>query len=638
MNSIWNKNIQAFKSRFPALADLYHEIIEDISANGDAKDIFSFWTIMTAKNGSLTAQINTNMLLHSSYNPEREGMSTAEQLAAKNKETVIFMGAGLGWQFCAMAKMINGGGMGASVGTCPVKKLILIEPDPFHFFGALFYIDWTSVFEVQNLVIALGCPANSIMGLLEGNDLALGNTGVNAAYVYAIPSFIMHARPYFDSVIALIERNRDKNDINAATYKKFEKLWIKNSIKNIEQIAKRRTVKQLADSLEKNAENFVLVAAGPSLEKLLPKMPELKKRAVIVCVETALHALLKSGVEPDFIVITDPQYYAYKHIAGLAAPQSILVCPLSVYPSTFRFKCREIVLCSEMFPVSRYFEKKLGEFGDLGAGGSVASSAWNLCRLLGARNIYFAGLDLSYPQSQTHIKGSSAEQAFHTGESRLNSIQNMNSSSRFGANPEYAFDYDGNKVLTDARMKMFAWWFESKIAECKDVKTYTLSAESMKIPGVEVATAGKVGVAEAQAAVPEALEGPLVERMNLEDGPSTGSGTTVGSGTTTHSSGTTTHSSEITTHSSGTADISSFLTELNSLTTLINQAVEKCIIAGPNLQSELSVIEQKIAESPLEQIIALARPVTNDRLELYKSLQKTMGIYNKYAIYYNTGK
>ena len=607
MNSIWNKNIQAFKSRFPALADLYHDTIEDINKNGDSGQIFSFWKIMPAKNGSLTAQIN-NMLLHSSYNPEREAESTATQLAAKNKETVIFMGAGLGWQLCALARLINSD----DNSPCPVKKLVLIEPDPFHFFAALFYTDWSDVFAVGPLVIALGCPVHSLMPLLEGNNINTGNTGLNTSYVYAVPAFMQHARPYFDSVITLIERNRSKNDINAATYKKFESLWIRNSIKNLIQLEKCPSVMDIAKDFCKTTKNFIVVAAGPSLEQLLPQMPELKKRAVIVCVETALHALLKEKVEPDFIVITDPQYYAYRHIAGLASPSSILVCPLSVYPAVFNFKCQKIVLCSEMFPVSAFFEKTLGPFGDLGAGGSVASSAWNLCRLLGAQNIYFAGLDLSYPMGQTHIKGSSAEQTGHLSASRVLPVQEINSRSRFSANPEYGVDYNGNKVLTDARMKMFAWWFESKIAECTDVKTYTLSAASMKIPGVEVATT-----------VPEPVEGPHKKDMPLIDGPSTGSGSAVGSGTAVVS---------------GTADISSFFTELRNLSSLINQAVEKCIITGPNLQSELSVIEQKIAESPLAQIIALARPVTDDRLEMYKSLQKTMGIYNKYAIYYNTGK
>ena len=229
MNSIWNKNIQLFKSRFPALADLYHHIIEEITANGEGSAIFSFWKVMPAKNGSLTAQIG-NMLLHSSYNPEREAMSTAQELVSKNKETVIFMGAGLGWQFCTLAKLIT-----KSVCECPVKKLVLIEPDPYHFFAALFYIDWSDVFAVEQLVIALGCEPHDLMPLLEGNQINVGNTGLSASYVYTIPAFIQHARPYFDSVIALIERNRSKNDINAATYKKFEKLWIRNSIKNIEE-------------------------------------------------------------------------------------------------------------------------------------------------------------------------------------------------------------------------------------------------------------------------------------------------------------------------------------------------------------------------------------------------------------------
>ena len=607
MNSIWNKNIQAFKTRFPALADFYKNIIQDIDAHGDEKGIFSFWKILPAKNGSLTAQID-NMLLHSSYNPEREATSTAGQLTAKNKETIIFMGAGLGWHICALAKMIKGEGT-----SCPVKKLVLVEPDPIHFFGALFYIDWTPVFEVEQLVIAVGCPEDSLMGLLEGNSISVGNSGVSAAYVYVVPAFIQHAREYFDSVITLIERNRNKNDINAATYKKFEKLWIRNSMKNIKELGKHTTVTKLAEVFkEENAghePDFIVVAAGPSLSELISDLAEYKNHAVIVCVETALHALLKGGIEPDFIVITDPQYYAYRHIAGLKAPGSTLICPLSVYPAVFRFECRQIALCSEMFPVSSYFEKQMGSFGDLGAGGSVASSAWNLCRMLGAKNIYFAGLDLSYPKGQTHIKGSSAEQTFHTNANRLVPVQAFNSSSRFGANPEYSTDYEGKPVLTDARMKMFAWWFESQIAGCKDVKTWTMSKASMKIPGVEYAEnmsfkgLGREEILKRDCQVkPDNDKG----RPDNDKGRPDNDKDSLGSITT------------------------SFYSALSSLTALINQAVEKCIIAAPDLDAALAAIDSQIAVHPLAEIIRLANPGTQDKLQAYKQLQNTMAIYNSF--------
>ncbi len=215
--------------------------------------------------------------------------------------------------------------------------------------------------------------------------------------------------------------------------------------------------------------------------------------------------------------------------------------------------------------------------------------------MLGAENIYFAGLDLSYPQGQTHIKGSSAEQTFHTGANRLVPVQKMNSSSRFGANPEYAFDYDGNQVLTDARMKMFAWWFESKIAACTTVKTYTLSRASMRIPGVEFAE----DILERDCRVESDNDTQIFEPDNDKG-------------------------SDI------SPIIESFYSDLKSLTALINQAVEKCIIGGPEQAAALEKIEAQIAASPLAEIVRLAYPNTSEKLEAYKKLQKTMDIYNKY--------
>ncbi len=55
----------------------------------------------------------------------------------------------------------------------------------------------------------------------------------------------------------------------------------------------------------------------------------------------------------------------------------------------------------------------------------------------------------------------------------------------FGADISVAKDYNGNDVLTDSRMKMFAWWFESKIASNPGVETFTLCPESMVIPGIK---------------------------------------------------------------------------------------------------------------------------------------------------------
>ncbi len=170
-----------------------------------------------------------------------------------------------------------------------------------------------------------------------------------------------------------------------------------------------------------------------------------------MCVETALHTLLRAGLQPDFVFLTDPQFWAYRHIAGLAAPESFLITELSAYPSVFRFKCRKILLCGSQFPVGQYFEKKLGlNPGDLGTGGSVASSAWNFARFCGAGEIYTAGMDFAFPNKQTHIKGSSAEQTYHTISSRLSAPDRFTAASLYSANATPGKDYNGEAVLTDS--------------------------------------------------------------------------------------------------------------------------------------------------------------------------------------------
>ena len=618
MNSIWNKNISLLKERFPSLAELYKDYLCSTQFNQNPP-VIDFWKITQARNGSPTAEdlcTSPAVRLHSSYNPEREAYNAVTQAAVLEKSAVVFSGCGLGYHLVQLA----------DYPASASKKIILIEPQPEYFFAALALLDWSSVFRIEKLVLAIGCPQESLIPLIEDSEhINIGSAGVSESYFFDIPAFTAHAQDYFSGVRTLIQRNKTKNDINAATYRKFSKRWIRNSKKNLENLTHCRTVNQF---LQEQKDSFkaqktgwykrdcVIVAAGPSLEKILPYIAGLQKRFTIICVETALRALLRLNIQPDFIILTDPQYYAYRHIAGLSAPQSILVCPLSVYSSVFSFNCRKILLCSDFFPVSSFFEKQLGEFGNLGAGGSVASSAWNLAYLLGAQRIFLAGLDLSFPSKQTHIKGSAAEQTFHTKSNRLTSAEKSSCGSMYSANPEYGVSYDGKKVLTDSRMKMFAWWFESRIAACTDSKTFTLCSESLKIPGVEVADVENL-------LTKEGAPGPALKQYIQPIC-------------------TTPRNAPIDSESNFISVKNDFTAQLKKLTALVNTAIEKCLIyenaAGDSqskLQTELSGIEKQILQNPLAEIIRLATPsakaiatgTDKPYLSFYQQLKKELEEY-----------
>lgn len=457
----------AFLSGNPA-SGVFGSSIPYGTSNDDPPAIgqpFPFWNIVSAKDGSISAY-EDGVLLHSAYNPKRE----AEQAVANSDfagcRAAVFFGFGLGYAVEAYALRF------------PDRAVIVVEPDADRFFASLALIDWTAVFASKECIAALACPPHTVVAFIE-------KYGVSRCAFFSIPSQTAHASDYFNTLRTLVERNRRKDDINAATLERFAKRWLKNSCKNINNYALMRGVSAYAG----NARGipFTIVAAGPSLEDSLLYLSEIKKRSVIVCVETALRACLRAGVEPDFIVVGDPQYYAYRHIAGLTSKSSVLVAEIAVYPSVFSFPCRDFALSSSLFPVGKWFERRIGERGDLGAGGSVASAAWNFAYAAGASEIYCCGLDFAFPGKKTHIKGSMFEEGTHETSVRTFPAETQNLPLLFSAGAEEACDYDGKSVPTDSRMKMFAWWFESRLASCPDAKTYTFCRSGIAIPGIEPA-------------------------------------------------------------------------------------------------------------------------------------------------------
>lgn len=469
MNSIWNKNIDFLKNRFPDLYQLKKDDLLSALPKGKASLPVDFpcgWNVRFAKNGDLTAMEN-GAALHSSYNPTQEADKLAESIVLlqdeSKKDITVFFGFGLGYAPVALAKKN------------PNAFIVLVEPDLACFATALYCLDFSDLFGLSNLVFLVGAGHDSVVAVLE-------HYGLSRCHFVRNKSLAGHAKSYFDGLDTLVERNLSKHQINQRTLEKFAGLWRNNSCRNLNKLVQLDGIARY-NGLANNLPACVL-AAGPTLDDMLPYLMEIKKRCLVVCVDTALRACLRVGVEPDFIVLVDPQYWNSRHIADLSSPSSVLVSEIAAYPSVMRFRCKEKILCSSLYPLGKFFERFCGEKGSIGAGGSVATTAWDFARYCGCPEIFIAGLDLGFPEKKTHAKGSLFEERNHAASCRISTAETSLVSALFSAQTVVAEDYNGKPLASDNRMSLYAWWFESKVASCPLQPTYSLTHSSLKIPGI----------------------------------------------------------------------------------------------------------------------------------------------------------
>ncbi|GMO11600.1 MAG: hypothetical protein Ta2A_20410 [Treponemataceae bacterium] len=296
-----------------------------------------------------------------------------------------------------------------------------------------------------------------------------------------------HAKAYFAAVTELIERNKQKERINTRTAQKFLVLWQKNNAKNRDVLQTCSGVKKFFGTDNRPA---LVIAAGPTLDDAIDFIQRAKthKTHTLICVDTALRTLLRHGIEPDFILVADAQYWNYCHLNGLESKSSVLVAEVSAYPPVMRFACRETAVFDSAHPQKSKTDTQdwAAEKGTLGAGGTVASSAWDFARMLGATRIVLAGMDLSFPHKLTHARGSLFEERAHANANRMAPVETHSVSALFGAPSSYVQDNAGHIVLSDIRMDLYAWWFESQAEKYPNVKTVALSMHSRKIPGIAV--------------------------------------------------------------------------------------------------------------------------------------------------------
>ncbi|MFW6363842.1 MAG: motility associated factor glycosyltransferase family protein, partial [Spirochaeta sp.] len=344
--------------------------------------------ILTARNGSPSALFHGKPL-HSTRNPEREAERICETLDVPAEAWIILCGFGLGYIALELVHRF------------PKQRLIILDPDPEPFQGACAVKDISPLLMHPSLTLLIGPdtpPVDAVLADLQYQPVHI---------VSHKPSRELHPDFYADAehrIQRLLQRRR----VNHNTLKRFGKLWIRNFIANIPRNLQAAALQTAAGKF--HGIPGLLVAAGPTFDQSAPYLRDLREHCLIVAVDTALPLCLRNGVDPDIVVVVDPQYWNTRHLDRCGNSRALVVSESSAHPRIFTELHGPFLLGESLFPLGRMLEQHLGTRGKLGAGGSVATSAFEVLRLLGCRKLFTIGLDLGFPESRTHCSGSFFEE------------------------------------------------------------------------------------------------------------------------------------------------------------------------------------------------------------------------------------
>lgn len=213
-----------------------------------------------------------------------------------------------------------------------------------------------------------------------------------------------------------------------------------------------------------SGKEVIIVAAGPSLDKNIAVLKQRKEGMLILAAGTVLKKLLEADIRPDYIIMTDANETVYRQIRGFEdckIPLIFLSTVFSQVPQKYQGE-KYIVFQKGFAPA----EKAAVETQEIlvESGGSVITTAFDLCLRLRVGKIIFAGLDLAYTNGRDHASETD-DQAEVVQETGI-----------------FVDAVNGGQISTGKNLKIYLDWLENRIAR--------RSEEEKKIPIIDATEGG----------------------------------------------------------------------------------------------------------------------------------------------------
>jgi hypothetical protein len=281
-----------------------------------------------------------------------------------------------------------------------------------------------------------------------------------------------------------IKKNIEIFSQNIMTESAFLHMWTKNFIYNSRSFGKYPLINFVKNKLDDNL--AVIACAGPGLDGEIPSIKKNRDMITLFAVDTAIKPLFKNNITPDFVVSLDGQYHSFDDFIKDESEETCYIFDVVSCPQATRLvKNKFFTVTDNIFKnsmVELFFKHNNIKAEKIQTGGTVADYTLDICEKLGFKNIYFAGLDLSFPDLTTHCKNSPFYEKTGFNSHYLNTRETIIIKAIASRKIKYAESkIREEKVLTDFVLENYAFYINKYQEIFSGLKIYNSMQKGVRI-------------------------------------------------------------------------------------------------------------------------------------------------------------
>lgn len=431
---LYEENLAVIKSKYKSIYDVI---------NAGRMTSQSYISIEAAHKGGQTIVYHIqerDIYLNSKYDPENEANKYMSKYFDMADESILFMyGLSSGSYVREFIK-----------NTKKNVKCIIYEPCVDVFMQVIKNIDIRDILGSSRAYIVVEGINDEDFSIVVERWLQLYNKDTNKIMV--APKYTDLFNEEYELFLQRIKELYEKFYIFVNTDIGFGKKFAKNGMNNMAFLIGCRSGIELQGKFPEDMP-AVVVSSGPSLEKNVALLKDIKGKAFIFATDSAVRQVLNIGIKPDAMISIDPakpvDYFKVDGIGDIP-----FFVEMYVNTEVLRYvKAKDVFFFSSDSAVWRQlFEKAGSEILDMNIGGSVATAAIANLILWGFKRIILIGQDLAFTGNRAHA----GEEATEISEDN-NWFMKVT-------------DINGNEVFIEKDYYIYLKWIENVALNYSDIE------------------------------------------------------------------------------------------------------------------------------------------------------------------------